>query len=67
VEGLVSQLRKEHKLRQFDDRVWSKIFGPKNGEDYIMRGFILTIYHMGDKKMNEMAGACVTNGDRRGA
>jgi hypothetical protein len=46
-------LREEHILRVFENRVLSKIFGPKRedvkkiGEDYIMRSFInCTVYQI---------------------
>ena len=29
---MVSQLRKEHRLREFDNRAWGKIFGPRRDE-----------------------------------
>ena len=32
-----------------------------------MRGFILTIYHLGNGKKNEIDKTCGKNGDRRGA
>jgi hypothetical protein len=45
-------LREEHWLRMFEKRVLKRIFGPKrdevmerNGENYIMRIFMICIHH----------------------
>jgi len=57
----------EHRLRVFENRVLSRIFGPKRekwreaGENCIMRTF--TKCHKGDQgKEDEMDGACSTHG-----
>jgi hypothetical protein len=31
----------EHRLRVFETRVLRKVFGPKSGEDYITRSFMI--------------------------
>jgi hypothetical protein len=44
-------LREEHRLRDFENRVLRKIFGPKrrkkdHGENYIMMNFTTCILHL---------------------
>jgi hypothetical protein len=67
-----SKLRKERRLRVFENRVLKRIFGPKRdeaqrgGENYIMRSLMICSprpIFLGDKlEMNEMGGACSTYG-----
>jgi hypothetical protein len=50
-ETLYLTLRKESRLRVFENRVLRRIFGPKRnevrgaGEDCIMRSFVICTYH----------------------
>jgi hypothetical protein len=43
-------LKKEHRLRMFEDRILSNIFGPKReeiigtGENYMMSSFIISLF-----------------------
>jgi hypothetical protein len=66
-------LRKERRLRVFENRVLRKIFGPKrdgitggNGEDYVLRSLMVCIlhkYYLGVRiEKNEIGGACSTYG-----
>ena len=64
-------LRKERRLRVFENRVLGRICGTKrdevtgNGENYIMRSLVTCIVHtilFGDKIENEMGWACSTYG-----
>jgi hypothetical protein len=66
---LVSDIEGERTLRVFDDRVLSRIFGPKRHEvtgngDYITRSLMICTHHQyysGDRiEKTEMGGACST-------